>query len=243
MSLVVHKTPTPSLAETSCSPAPSNLFTELLGPNHDAWRVVRKDRCFSFYREVGHDHPRLPFGSIVLTTEPRKPQTFDFFTASRKYSLLTTYGDEVRQAAQVLMDREYIIALFTNSAVRESAKNWDHHLSFSGEQLTERSTTLRHGSPLYQKIIGTTYLPLSPLARARGELALPRYQAGLVVFQREAEAPFVRCLISYPRKMEMTFSSSRLTQGLDAITGEMVCYISELNRSVDNRRYLDSGDY
>ncbi len=243
MSLVVHKTPSSSLPEASSSPARSNLFTELLGPDHDAWRVVRKDRRFSFYREIGHDHPRLPFGSMVLTTEPGTPQSFDFYSKGGKRSLLVTYGDEVRQAAQVLMDREYLIALFTKSATRLSQSSWDHHLSFSCDRLIERSTTLRKGSPLFQKVVGSTHLPSSPPSVERKYLSLPRNHAGLAVSQYGQEAPLVRCLISYPRKIEMSFSSSRLLQGLDAITGEMVDFISDLNRSVETRRFFDNGDF
>ncbi len=243
MSLAAHKTSPTASPVNSGAPAQSHLFAELLSPNHDAWRVVRKDRSYTFYREVGHDHPRLPFGSIVLRTEPGRPLSFDFYTGRGRRSLLPTYGDEVRQAAQILMDPEYIIALFTKSAVRHSQKSWDHHLSFSGEQLTERSTTLRHGSPLYQRIVGSTHLSLSSLSVGRGELSLPRNEAGLVVSQRERQTPLVRCLISYPRKIEMNFFSSRLTEGLDAITSEMVCLISQLNRGVEERRFFDDNDF
>lgn len=243
MSLAVQKPASPASSAPSCAPAQSSLFAELLSSNHDDWRVVRKERAHSFYREIGHDHPRLPFGSLVLTTEPGKPQTFDFYSARGRYSLLRTYGDEVRHAAQILMDREYIISLYTRSAANRAQQNWDHHLSFSGEQLTERSTTLRYSAPLYQKIVGSTHFALTPPPAGRCDISLPRHQAGLVVFQRENEVPVARCLISYPRKMEMTFSSSRLSQGLDAITGEMVGFISELNRDVENRRFLDSGDF
>ena len=242
MAPVVHKTSDPSPQRSSCAPLQSNLFVELLSPDHDAWRVVRKDRTYSFYREIGHEHPRLPFGSIVLTTQPGKPQSFDFYSGRGRRSLLNTYGDEVQQAAQILLDREYIIALFTRAAVANNQRNWDHHLTFSGDQLTERSTSLRAGAPLYEKLVGNTYLPGTPSSSTHGTLSLPHNQAGIVVSQRENDAPIARCLISFPRMTELTFVSSRLNAGLDAITGEMVGLITELNRSVENRRYFDEGE-
>jgi len=243
MSPVVHTVkPTPT-RESLCAPARTALFTELLNDNHDAWKVARKERAYSFCREFGHDHPLLPFGLLVLTTEPGKPQTFDFYSARGKHSLLTTYGDEVREAAQILMDREYIIALYTKSAIQHGQENWEHHLSFSGDQLTRRTTTLKHRAPLFDKIVGSTFNPLSSSPVGTGALSLPRYRAGLVISQHENEVPVVRCQISYPREIEMTFSSSRLCKGLDAITGEMVSFISDLNRRVETQRYLDEGNF
>jgi len=52
-----------------------------------------------------------------------------------------------------------------------------------------------------------------------------------------------RCLISYPRTIEAIFFSSRLTVGLDAITGAMVELITELNRRVEGRGFVDGGEY
>ncbi len=243
MSPAVTTSPRTSIAGGPCAPVQSKLFNELLGPNHDAWRVVRKERAFSFYREIAHDHPRLPFGSIVLTTEPGRPQTFDFYSGRGKHSLLETFGDEVPRAAQILMDREHIISLFTKCAVDMSRSNWDHHLSFSGDQLKERCAILRHGSPIFNRLVGVTHSRFIRPAGGREEISLPRNHAGLVVSQIEHDVPSVRCLISYPRTIETTFFSSRLTAGLNAITGEMVELITELNRSVDGRGFLDSGEF
>ena len=243
MSLAAHKTSPTASPVNSGAPAQSHLFAELLSPNHDAWRVVRRDRAFSFYREIGHDHHLLPFGSIVLTTEPGRPQTFDFYSGRGRHSLLATYGDEVPRAAQILMDRERVISLFTKSAVVLSRKNWDHHLSFSGDQLKERCAALRHGSPLFERVVGATHTGFRPSSAGAEEISLPRIQAGLVVSQVEQESPMARCLISYPRTIEAIFFSSRLTVGLDAITGAMVELITELNRSVEGRGFVDGGEY
>lgn len=243
MSLAVTTSSRTSIAGGALPPVQSNLFHELLGPNHDAWRVMQRDRAYSFYREIGHDHPRLPFGSLVLTTEPGRPQTFDFYSGRGKHCLLGTYGDEVPRAAQILLDREHIISLFTKAASDLSRKNWDHHLSFSGDQLKERGASLRHGSPLFERIVGTTHTRFRRPPAGAEELSLPRIQAGLVVSQVEHDSPMVRCLISYPRTIEATFFSSRLTVGLDAITGEMVELITELNRSVDGRGFAGGGEF
>lgn len=244
MSLLVHKQSTlASLTASCCAPVQSNLFNELLGPNHDAWHVVRKERSYSFYREVGHNHPRLPFGSIVLTSEPGRPQTFDFDSGRRKHSLLRTYGDEVPRAAQILMDREYIIGLFTRCAVEFGRKYWDHHLSFCGDQLKERCATLRYGTPLFDRIVGTTHSRFSRSAGSKDGLSLPRTEVGLVVSQHDNQVPLVRCLLSNPRAIQATFSSSRLTQGLDAITAALVGLIQDLNRDVEDRGLLDGGDF
>jgi hypothetical protein len=244
MSLVVHKTALPtSHTAPSCAPLQSNLFSELLGPDHDAWRVARRDRAYSFYREVGHDHPRLPFGSIVLTTEPGKPQTFDFYSGRRKHSLLQTFGDEVPRAAQILMDREHVISLFTRCAVDLGRKNWDHHLSFCGDQLKERCATLRYGTRLFDHVVGNTHSRFSRPISGREELSMPRTDAGLVVSQYDNGVPVLRCLIANPRTIEATFASSRLVPGLDAITGAMVGHIQELNRSVEDRGLFGGGEF
>lgn len=242
MPVAVHNPTTVESLATMSGPLPSRLISELLDGNHDAWRVCRQGRSWTFYREIGHGHPRLPFGAIVLKTEPGKPQTFDFYTSRGKRSLLPTYGEEVCRAAQALMDREYVIGLFTKCAVDLSSKNWDHQLSFCGDQLKERSARLRYGTDLYDRIVGTPLGRFSKHPTGGDEAAHPRKAPGLVVFQRENDVPWVQCLISYPRRIENSFYSSRLTEGLEAVTGEMVSVITELNRSVDNGRYFDGGE-
>jgi hypothetical protein len=232
----VHKLASPINLPPFGGPQQSRLFRELLDTNHDAWRVTRKDRAWGFYREIDYGHKSLPFGSVVLTTEPGKPLTFDFYSGRGKHSLLNTYGDEVAHAAQTLIDREYIISLFTKYGRELSSKNWDHHLSFSGEQVTERSAQLRVGTPAHERIVGLAPPRSSRLAeyRATGIVGMPRHP-GLMVSQHEGDVPFVECLVSYPRTIEATFFSSRLRVGLYAITEAMASLVIEHNRSVEGR--------
>lgn len=219
----------------------SALFAELLDENHDAWRVARKDHVWCFYREVGDGGSSLPSGCVVLTSSPGKPLSCDFYTSGGKHSLINTYGDEVVRAAQSLIDREYIIALITKSARGLGIDNWNHSLSFSGSQVTERSAHLRGGTPIYDRIVGSDWPAMQRVAPFYGSsLSARRHQPGLVVSQHENDVPVVRCLISYPRLIETTFASSRLRTGLYAVTEEMASLVVENNRAVEEQRDFGS---
>lgn len=243
MSLEPLKVSLISPLTTLSGPSRSRLLSELLDANHDAWHVGRKGHSWSFYREIGHEHPLLPFGSVVLTTAIGKPQTFDFYSGRGKRSLLTTYGEEVAHATQTLTDREYVISLFTTCAREPGASTWDHRLRFCGDHLTERCVSLRYGTAIYDRIVGAPRPQLSRLSIKHERLVPPRIQAGLFVSQHDNDVPMARCLISYPRTIEATFFSSRLRAGLEAITGNKVSLIAELNRSAARRGYLDESDF
>jgi hypothetical protein len=219
------------------------LFSELLDENHDAWHVVRKGMAWSFYREIGHDHPRLPFGSIVITTEPGKPQSLDFYSTRSRHSLIQTYGDEVARAAQVLMDRERLIEMFNKCAVSLSSKHWLQNLGFNGSHVTERTAKLKMGTPIYEKIVGTACSRFSRASFRRGELRMPKVEPGVMVSQYDNEIPRAECLISYPRTIEATFFSSRLQTGLNHITEAMVSLIVRHNRAVEGQRSFDEGTF
>lgn len=215
----------------------SALFTELLDSNHDAWRVTRKDHVWCFYREVGDGANSLPSGCVVIKNSPGQSLRCDFYTSGGKHSLVNTYGDEVVRAAQRLIDREYIIALVTKSARGVGIDNWNHSLSFSGSQVTERSAQLRGGTPLYDRIVGSDWPAIQRAAPCHGRTVLARpLQPGLVVSQHENDVPVVRCLISYPRLIETTFASLRLRAGLYAVTEEMASLVVENNRAVEEQR-------
>jgi hypothetical protein len=214
----------------------SALFTELLDSNHDAWRVIRKDHVWCFYREVGDGESSLPSGCVVIKNSPGQSLRCDFYTSGGKQSLLNTYGDEIVRAAQSLVDREYIIALVTKSARGLGIDNWNHSLSFSGSHVTERCAHLRGGTSLYDRIVGSDWAASQRAALSHGiSLSALRLQPGLVVSQRDNDVPIVRCLISYPRIIETTFASSRLRAGLYAVTEEMVSLVVENNRAVEEQ--------
>jgi hypothetical protein len=96
---------------------------------------------------------------------------------------------------------------------------------------------------LFDRIVGTTHSRFSRSAGSKDGLSLPRTEVGLVVSQHDNQVPLVRCLLSNPRAIQATFSSSRLTQGLDAITAALVGLIQDLNRDVEDRGLLDGGDF
>jgi hypothetical protein len=243
MSLAVQTTSHTQNLPAIGRPLQSRLFQELLDRDHDAWHVVRNGRAWSFYREIGHDHPRFPFGSIVLTTEPGKPQSLDFFSGRGRHSLIQTYGPEIAHAAQTLMDRERILEMFNKFAATLSSKHWDQHLSFSGSQLTERTAKLRVGTPTYERIVGTACSRFSRRAFRRGELSMPQTPPGLMVSQFDNEAPLAQCLIAYPRTIEAAFFSSRLREGLYDVTGSMVSMIVRHNREAERQRSFDEGNF
>ena len=243
MFLAVQRTEKVSEFPTVGRPLQSKLFRELMDADHDAWHVGRKGRAWTFYREIERGHSRLPHGAVVITTEPGKPQTFNFYSRRGSHSLIQTYGDEVAHAAQVLMDRERIIAMFSTCAASLSSQHWDQHLSFSGSQVTERTAKLRIGTPVYEKIVGTGCSRFSRAAFRRGELRMPKAEPGLMVSQFDNDVPLAQCLISYPRTIEATFFSSRLREGLNDITEGMVSLIVGHNRTIEEQRLGWYGDY
>jgi len=243
MSLSVQRTEKFSELPTVGRPLQSKLFDELLDRDHDAWHVGRKGCAWSFYREIERGHSRLPHGAVVITSEPGKPQTFNFYSRRCSHSLIQSYGDEVAHAVQVLTDRERIIDIFTKCAASLSSQNWDQYLSFSGSQVTERTVKLRMGTPVYEKIVGTACSRFSRAAFRRGELRIPKAEAGLMVSQFDNEVPRAHCLISYPRTIEATFFSSRLREGLNDITEEMVSLIVRHNRTIEEQRLGWYRDY
>ena len=214
----------------------SRLLAELLDANHDAWRVFRDFDRWTFYREVGGSGSSAPLGAVVLTSERGKPQTFDFYSARRKRSLLVSYGDEVSSAVQTLVERERVISLFTKLSHRLDARSWDHYISFSGVAVVERRVQLRPDSEAYHKLVGDVRgrVMVSPGGSVR---ALPPLGSpGVTVSEHEGAAPFVHCSITYPRPLQMTFFSSRLRVGLHVITDGMVSLVVEHNRSVERDR-------
>ena len=228
-----HSTPR---ARHELAAAGSRLFSELLDTNHDAWRVFRDGPKWTFYREVGGRGSRAPLGAVVITSEPGKPQTCDFYSARGKRSLLTTYGDEVPRAAQTLIERERVITLFSKLASSLDAANWDHNLSFCGVAVLERRVQLRSGTRAFQQLVGDVKgrMTVSP---SGGFRALPTIGTpGISVSEHEGTAPYVQCSITYPRPLNVTFFSSRLREGVHAITDRMVSMVVEHNRSVQPDR-------
>lgn len=213
----------------------SRLFSELLDPNHDAWRVFKNGHQWAFYREIGGRAGTIPAGSVVLTTEVGKPQTLDIYTAKGRRSLMTTYADEVPSAAQELIDRERVLSLFSKLAYHLDPSSWDHNLSFAGVEVTERRVALRADAPVYDRLVGDAK---ARLVGASGSAwrALPHSGSpGLRVSEYEGAPPLVEYDLAYPRAIHGRFFSSRLRQGLHSITYQMVSLVVEHNRSLEGR--------
>ena len=223
------------------APTTSRLFTELLDLDHDAWRVSRIEGKWIFYREVGGDRSSIPLGSVVITTEPGKPPTLDFYSARGKRSLVTTYADELPGAISLLVEREHVISLFTKLARGLDSAHWDNYLTFCGANVMERRSSLSAGTDAYLHLVGDAKsLILAPTPENSFPTKL-RYPAGIVVSQYEHETPLMQCSITYPRAIEATFFCSRLTKGLDLITETMVSLVIQHNRNLEER-YREPGD-
>ena len=214
----------------------SRLFSELLDPNHDAWRVFKNGQQWVFYREIGARAGLFPAGSIVLTTEVGKPQTLDLYTAKGRRSLMASYSDEVPRAAQELIDRERVISLFSKLAYYLDPSSWDHSLSFAGVDVTERRVALRSDTPVYERLVGDVK---SRLVGAPGGIwkALPHSGSpGMRVSEYDGAAPLVEYDFAYPRPINGRFFSSRLRQGLHPIPHQMVSLVVDHNRSLEGRK-------
>jgi hypothetical protein len=235
MSLLANDTKFSKPATIPVAPARSRLFAELLDSNHDAWRAFRDGEKWTFYREIGDGRPHLPYGAVVLTTEPGKPQTLDFFSTKGKRSLLATYADEVGAAAQQLIEREHIIALFTHLARQLECQSWDHKLSFCGAQVSERCVELQVGTPTYQRLVGDMKARTAPRTAVGLSHPARTQKLGLSVSQHEQNPPFVECCITYPRPIQARFFSFRLAGGLDVITNPMASVVTEHNRNLEER--------
>ena len=240
MSLFSREKNPSSQATLVAPPTRSRLFTELLDTNHDAWMVSREGGKFTFYREVGNGRAHVPFGSIVLTTGPGISQTLDFYSAKGKRSLLASYGHEVATAAQCLMDREYAISLFNGLAHTLRCQDWDHKLSFMGTEVSERRAELRAGTPAFQRLVGSVQWGAPPESTVFLKNLAYKHRCVLAVSQFDHHSPLIECRSTYPRMIEATFFSTRLTSGLDVITNPMATLVVEHNRNLE-RRYGEFG--
>ena len=217
------------------SPRSSRLMAELLDSNHDAWRVFRCQSAWTFYREVGDGGGALPLGAVVMKTAPGQSQSIHFHSAHGSRSLIHSYGDEVPRAIQLLIDRERLISLFTRASFDSDPRMWDHSLSFSGTEVSERRVSLRGDAPLFERLVGNARSRISGFAGTRGQSSSSAVAPGIAVFEHDGQPPTVECSIIYPRPINLIFHSSRLRIGLNALTNGMVSLVVEHNRSVERR--------
>lgn len=217
------------------APRGSKLFSELLDPNHDAWRVSRQGARWTFYREVGEEERGLPLGAVVLTSEPGRPQTLDLYSSKGRRSLVQSYGEELPRAAQLLIDRERVLALFTKLAYYLDAPSWDHCLSFAKVEVTDRRVALRSTCAAYERLVGDLRSRVGVGANGSFKAMSFTNLPGLVVSEHEGQSPLMECSITYPRPIELRFYSNRLREGLHAITHTMVSLVVEHNRNLEGR--------
>ena len=214
---------------------PSLLFSELLDQNHDAWRVFRNGNGWVFCREIGDTTRGLPSGMVVLAVENNKAPAIHLYTNKGRRSLITTYGDELPAAIQLLVDRERIIGIFTKLAHTLAPSSWDHNLSFSKLDVTERHVALRSSEAAYEHLVGDIKGRMPVTSGSAFKTIMPAYSRGISVSEFDGGVPFVEYSITYPRPLTGRFFSNRLRDGLNATTQQMVSLVLEHNRTVEGR--------
>ncbi len=149
--------------------------------------------------------------------------------------MLEAYRDDLPDIVDTLLSRERAIALFNGLTRTINSTQWEHNLGFSGTQVTKREVRLRADAPLFQKLVGP--LPAHATLPVLGAAKFHRERApvGIVVEQLEMAAPVMRCALSYPRAISLTFQSARLWKGLRTVTDALVNLVVEHNRELQER--------
>jgi hypothetical protein len=78
IAVVSKDTNKPSTVRPRDLSATSQLFSEMLDGNHDAWTITRPKDTWFFYREIGGPGSQFPCGAVVLSQGPHPAASFNF---------------------------------------------------------------------------------------------------------------------------------------------------------------------
>jgi hypothetical protein len=138
---------------------------------------------------------------------------------------------------QHLIDRERVIALFSKLASHHDPASWDHNLSFAGAEVTERRVALRSSSSAYERLVGDAKARMSVSPAGSWRALSPALAPGIRVTECDGFLPLIEYSLTYPRPLSGRFFSSRLRDGLYAITNQMVSLVVAHNRGVEGDRH------